>query len=142
LSNSRQKVVKSYQKLSKTYQKLVKKLSKSCQKVFKKLSKNGQKICSIFEKGWKMEEEEKTSPPITLAVLVPPNNYFGPTSAKPSDKHSKPKLKKKENLKEWYEESRIDEEWYRLMMNLGIRRPYVTSSHLVKIRYVLIKLLQ
>jgi hypothetical protein len=66
----------------KKVQKVVKKLSKSCQKVVKKLSKSCQNV-------------------------VPPTNYLGPTSAKPSDKHSKPKLENSENLREWYEE----EEW-------------------------------
>jgi hypothetical protein len=109
--------------------KVTKKLSKSCQKKSKKLSQKLSKSCQQIVK--KLSK--------SCQNVVPPTNYFGPTSAKPSDKHSKPKLENSENLKEWYEESRIDKEWYRLMMNLGIHRPYATSSHLVKINFYLQK---
>jgi hypothetical protein len=35
------------------------KVAKRCKKIAKKLSKSCQQFFSIFEKGWKMEEEEK-----------------------------------------------------------------------------------
>jgi hypothetical protein len=107
LSKSCQKKSKKLsQKLSKSCQKVVQKLSKSCPKVFQKLSKSCQNV-------------------------VPPTNYFGPTSRRQNHR-TNTQNQNSENLREWYEESRIDKEWYRLMMNLGIRRPYATSSHLVK----------
>jgi hypothetical protein len=50
---------KSWKKLSNNCQQVVKKSSISCQKVVTKVVKKLSKICSIFEKGWKMEEAEE-----------------------------------------------------------------------------------
>jgi hypothetical protein len=108
LAKNYQNVVK---ELSKNCQKAVKKLSKSCHKVYKKVFKNCQKIVQslrFLESAGRWKKQKKK---------------FGQAWL----------FSKRER-----EETRNDQESTKnglmmmMMEKLGIRRPYATSSHLVK----------